>query len=324
METTSIARGTQPSTEPRAIVRRRWLLAAAASSLGVALAVTASARGWTSAEGDFGWRRPLSVPAGSAVAHALLGIRSTITIDGDVGGDAVALFCDVIVRGRVAGDALAVFGRVVVEGSDATVEGDAVALFGVVERRDGGRVGGEARSLWPLPERGGWIAWTFSPPLLALRLVVLSAWMLAALAAAFAAPERVVRAAGEIRRHPVRLIGIGLLVLASLATTLMLCVALVVVVIGVPLLFVLALVAAVLGALAHASCFHAVGERILERLVDRPTAGNAKVLVGALLFAVLAFVPIAGELAWLLAYLAGAGAVAATRTRALLPMPPRP
>ena len=66
-------------------------------------------------------------------------------------------------------------------------------------------------------------------------------------------------------------------------------------------------------AIALASVFHAVGERISERLAGGAISGYVELLAGALILGVLHFVPLLGELLWLFALLAGAGAVLTTR-----------
>ena len=254
------------------------------------------------------------VATGERVEEDLLAIGGNLTVDGEAGGDAVALDGDVVVRGLVAGDALSIGGRVRLA-RGARVEGNAFSLFGGVDVAEGATVGGRVRSLAPLPpgEKPGYFSVGWSRPVLLARFLGLVFWFLAALIATFAAPETVARSAVELGRHPLRLAGIGLLLAGSFALSLVLGVWLIPVFVGIPLLVLLVLAGAALGALSLAATFHAVGERISERLGERALNGYAQVLGGALVFCVLHFVPVLGTLVWLLGLLGGAGAVVAVR-----------
>lgn len=256
----------------------------------------------------------VSVAAGERVEQDLLTIGGRLVVDGDAGGDAVALDGDVVVRGHVAGDALALGGRVILE-PGARVDGNAFSLFGGVDVAEGAEVGGRVRSLAPLApgQEAGYFSTAFSKPALIARFLGLVFWILAALIAAFVAPATVARAAAEIPRHPLRLGGIGLLLGVSFLLTLILFVMLIRVFIGLPLLVLLFVTAVILVALALAAVFHALGERVSESLLEGAISGYVELLAGALLLGVLHFIPVLGELLWIAAALVGAGAVVTTR-----------
>lgn len=298
--------------------RRARALAAALGALLLAAACAAAQPARDASDVSTEFRTALGadklVPAGERVVEDLLALGGTVTIDGEAGGDAVALDGDVVVNGRVAGDALSIGGRVRLA-RDARVEGNAFSLFGGVDLAEGAAVGGRVRSLAPLEpgQEAGYFTVGWSRPVLIARFLVLVFWFLAALIATFAGPETVARAAVELGRHPLRLSGIGLLLAGSFALSLVLGVWLIPVFVGIPLLVLLVLAATSLCALSLAATFHAVGERLSERLGERALSGYAQVLAGALVFCLLHFVPLVGELLWVLATLGGAGAVVAVR-----------
>jgi hypothetical protein len=294
----------------------------AAPALGVAALVLglAGAAAWlpmpAGASGGEGvaWGGVLRVPAGETSDGDLLAVGGDVLVDGSADGDAVAVFGDVIVRGRVTGDALSLFGRVRVEGAGAEVGGNAFALLGRAVTADGGVVRGQVRSVLAGTEgRVGYFDVTWSRTGLALRLGFMLFWILAALAAAFAAPATIVKSAAHARRHAVRLGLIGLLAHVSLTLTLVVFVSLVAIFVGIPLLFLLIFGWMVLEAAALATSCHALGERLAERASARAATGYAKLLLGALVIGAVSFVPVLGEITVLVASLVGLGAVLATR-----------
>lgn len=265
---------------------------------------------------DMTWGGALTVARDEVHEGDLLALGGRIELDGHVTGDAVSVGGHVVVRGRVDGDVLALGGRVTIE-EGADVRGNAFALVGSVEVEDPATVHGQVRSVLAgeSGDRPSYFDLAFSRAGVIVRLTGLTFWILAALAAAFAAPSTVVQAATEVRRRPLRLAVIGLLVNASLALTAVLCIALVAIFVGIPLLFLLLLAWTALGAAALAATFHAVGERLAERALPATITGYAKILLGALLLGLVSFVPIAGEIVWTAAAFAGVGAIVTSRRR---------
>lgn len=287
--------------------------------LGLCLAVSAVARQAPDASNRStsfatSLSEPVQVPAGTRVDQDLLAMGSSITVEGQAGGDAVALRGDVIVTGHVHGDAIALSGRVRV-GREGRIDGSAFSLFGGVDIAEGGRVEGRVRSLAPLApgETAGYFTVAYSKPALVARFLVLVFWILAALIAAFAVPTTVARAAAELARHPLRLTGIGLLLSVSAMLTLVLFVALIPLFVGIPLLVLLLLAAVGLIAVSLAALFHAVGGRVAESFSKGAVNGYVELLAGALVLGLLQFVPVLGELLGLITTLAAAGAVTTTR-----------
>lgn len=246
----------------------------------------------------------------------VLAVGDGVRIVGTVTGDVVALGADVVIDGHVQGDALTLGGSILLTGPTSRIDGNAFALLGRVSPEGARAIGGQSRSILPPPpETGrGYLALGWSRPAILLRLLCILFWTCAALIAAFAAPSAIVHAAAETRRHPLRLAGIGTLVHASLALMLVLFVALVALYVGLPLLFLLAVAWIALEAGATASVMHAIGDRLTDSAKE-PVSGYSKLLIGAFLLAMVSFIPLVGELAWLATVLVGSGAVATVRLR---------
>jgi hypothetical protein len=263
--------------------------------------------------GDLSVGRAVEIPVGTR-AQGQVVVGAPLVIDGSIDGDVIAIGGDLTIRGEVRGDVLAVGGHLRVEGA-GIVRGDALAVGGSLDISDGGRVEGEARAVHPSARRMGLLALGLSPLAFLLRLLSVLAWTLLALVFAFAAPRVLVHASAEIGRRPLRLMGIGLLWHACLLLTFVLCVALVVVFVGLPLLVLLVLVAALVKAAALGAAFHSIGSFVAERIGGDHASGYARLLLGAALLGALRLIPFAGLVPWLLAQLLGAGAILATWRR---------
>ena len=281
----------------------------------MACASSARAAGWTSSDGSVAVGRATRVAAGETMQHDLLEIGDDVVIDGDLVGDLVAVRGDVVVRGSVHGDVVVLGGALRIE-QHGTVDGDAATFLGRLDAE--GRVTGQTRASMDVggTGRATYLGTLLRPEIVALRLGLLALWTLLALAAAFAAPAALVRASAALRGRFGGLTLIGLLFHASVLLLAVVFVALVVVFVGIPLLALLAIGLTLFRAAALGAVFHHVGERLLERRgAGRAASGYASVLLGALVVGALSLVPFLGELAWIVANCAGAGALLATWKR---------
>jgi len=263
--------------------------------------------------GDLSMGSPVEIPGGTT-AQGQVVVGAPLVVDGIVDGDVIVVGDDLTIRGEVRGDVLAVGGQVRVE-SAGVVRGDALAVGGRVDVARGGHVDGESRAFHPDAKRIGLLDLALSPLAFLVRLVSVLTWTILALVVAFAAPRVLVHGSAEIGRRPMRLLGIGLLWHACLALTLVLCVALIVVFVGLPLMALLLLLACVVKAAALGAAFHWAGSYIAERLGGDHASGYARLLLGAALLGALRLVPFVGGIPWLLAQLIGSGAILATWRR---------
>lgn len=310
--------------ELAAMARRLGALALALAPVSlvvlVALAVladdaaAAGRQGWTSSDGEIALLAPTIILPDQVIDHDILELGNDVQVYGIVRGDVLAICGDVYVFGRLEGDAMAIFGRVIVRGDAAQVTQDAAVIGGSVVLDGGGSVLGDTRVSLPLAPgaKATYLRLSTQGEVLILRLVIMAGWTLLALLASLVAPATLMRASLALRRQRAGMILIGALFHLSALLSAILCTALIALFVGVPLLGLLLIALVLIEALSLAAVFHFVGERLVERFSSHPAAGHAKIFVGALVLTSLSFVPIFGEILWLLIACAGSGALLAT------------
>lgn len=172
----------------------------------------------------------------------------------------------------------------------------------------------DVRAVLGLPEASPatYLDISLAPRVLALKLLLIAFCTLLALAAAFAVPRALVRASAGLAGRLGTMLALGALFHVSVLLTGILFTALIRVLVGLPLLVLLLVVVTLFESLALGAAFHFLGERILWRRQADGTSGYAGILLGALAMGAIAFVPLAGEIAWCLVSCAGSGAVLAT------------
>lgn len=228
---------------------------------------------------------------------------------GDIAGDVVVVDGNVTVRGRVRGDIIAVEGNVTVRGS---VGGDIVTFAGQARLGQRARVGGDViyADQDPLVRENAEVAGELrriSPEdfglSVALALIfgagLLIAIFVLGLLLILLAPKAADELARTARRRKLAALLWGLLlfflvpILAVLAC---------VTIVGLPLGITLLLAIVPLFALAFTTTSFAVG-----RLIVSKGPRVLALLVGVIVLCLLALVPIAGSLVWLLATIFGLG-----------------
>lgn len=261
----------------------------------------------------------IEVDPDETVQGSVVAIGGEISVHGHVTEDAVSIGGPVSVYGAVDGDVVSVGSRVVL-GDQARVGGDVTTVGGSIRRAPGAFVGGDVTSV-SIPSlrfdlrnlRRGRMPWHYMNmpwPLfgvmriaqflgvLVLSLLIVAIWPGAATAVATMAETRLGRCAL-----------IGLLALLLFVPGIVL---LAVTLIGIPLIPVWVILYLVAGVLGYAAIALVVGDRIL-----RPGSGHtsllAKVLVGALVLALLGLVPVLGPIVAILVAIVGLGAVLDTR-----------
>jgi hypothetical protein len=223
----------------------------------------------------------------------VVAVLGSLRVESEVEGDAIALGGDVVIvpGARVSGDAVAVGGTVSGGGiavgravAVSSLEGAALAPLGA---------GSSARAAWGVRamRAGGWMV------LAALLLLVF--------------PRQVRRGAGHLRAMPVRTVAVGTLSLAVWLLVVLFLLAVAASRLGIALLLAgvaVLLAAKVLGLLAVAWL---VGHALAPALPAGWRGELPRTGAGMLLLAVAGMLPVAGPLAWLLANVAGVGAIVA-------------
>lgn len=251
----------------------------------------------------------LLVPVGATVGTAVI-FNGDATIDGTAAGSVVAFNGDVEVTGMVRDDVVAFNGRVIVR-SGAQVGGD-IASRHNPQIEDGATVGGEIRGISGRFDLEGlgwvaryvwWFGYTVSTLILGLVLLLFFPGVDAPLADAF-------------RRRTGASFGVGAAIffLLPIAAVLLL-----VVVVAIPLGVFLLLALALLYTFGYVAGAHVLG----RRLVKQPGSRYVAFLVGWLILRGIGLIPFLAGLVWVVASIAGLGALAiAARGSRLAQAPP--
>ena len=302
--------------EARARSARRTFLAVAllACVLGIASAPSAVAQddGMTPGDDDqVVLTGELVVPQGATVGTAVI-FNGDATIDGTATESVVVFNGDVEISGMVGDDVVAFNGRVVVR-SGAEVNGD-IASRQRPHIEEGGTVRGEIKGISGRYDLEGlgwvgryvwWFGYTISTLILGLVLLLFLPGVDAPLAGAF-------------RRRMGASFGFGAAIffLLPIAAVLLL-----VVVVAIPLGLFLLLALALLYTLGYVAGAQVLG----RRLVNPPGSRFVAFLVGWLILRGIGLVPFLGGLVWVLASIAGLGAlVIAARGSTSVPGSPPP
>jgi hypothetical protein len=305
--------------EVRARSAHRTLLAVAivACVLGIASAPSAFAQdegGTTGDDDQVLLTGELLVPVGGTVGTAVI-FNGDATIDGTATESVVAFNGDVEITGTVGDDVVAFNGRVIVR-SGAEVDGNIASrqdpqieegamvrgeIEGISGRFDLEGLGWVARYVW-------WFGYTISTLILGLVLLMFLPGVDASLADAF-------------RRRMGASFGFGAAIffLLPIAAVLLL-----VVVVAIPLGVFLLLALALLYTLGYVAGAHVLG----RRLVNPPGSRFVAFLVGWLILRGIGLIPFLGGLVWVLASIAGLGALViaarGSKPAAVQPVPAGP
>ncbi|NPV54437.1 MAG: hypothetical protein HPY71_13125 [Firmicutes bacterium] len=281
---------------------------------------------------------PIYVAADETVEGDAVSFGGKVTIDGHVTGNAVSIGGPVEVNGVVDGDVVSI-GSQVSLGENARVGGDVTSVGGTVYRAEGSIVEGDVRSggfpfrfgfrgmMWPgahwMPwNMGPWnmpwgMSWGFFGALwiarllgaLVLSLVVVAVW-----------PNHTTSVARAIETK------LGHVALTGLVGWLLFVPAIIflaITLIGIPLIPVWVALYIAAGVLGHAAIAILVGDRIAG-LANTTMTMLVKVVVGALIIAVLGWIPGAGFIVAIAVAVIGLGAVLDTRFGTNRPwFPPR-
>jgi len=216
------------------------------------------------------------------------------------------------VRDVVDGDLL-VFGDGVTFDGNGRVNGDVILAGGAVKNGDG-RIGG--RVYTPATMEGAMAMITRTAVIVSLLLV----WMIAAIVVTLMSGREIRLSSIEVRSSPLHCFALGLVAVTSFLLTAIVFSYLVPYLIGIPLLFALAVFAVLTKIYGTVALFHAVGTlvagaRTREQLAQRRwfRGDLAMVVVGVLVLGAIRLIPVVGTLVWAGVSVFGIGVALATK-----------
>jgi len=233
-------------------------------------------------------------------------------IDHPVNGDVQVYRGTATVRDTIDGDLL-VFGDGVTFEDNGRVLGDVILAGGTITNGDG-RIGG--RLYTPATIQGAMAMITRTAVIVSLLLV----WMIAAIVVTLMNGREIRLSSIEVRTSPLHCFALGLVAVTSFVLTAIVFSYLVPYLIGIPLLFALAVFAVLTKIYGTVVLFHAVGTlvagaRTREQLAQRRwfRGDLAMVVAGVLILGALRLIPVVGTILWAFASVFGIGVALATK-----------
>ncbi|HHY98430.1 MAG TPA: polymer-forming cytoskeletal protein [Firmicutes bacterium] len=268
--------------------------------------------------GSFVFGGSIHVDADEVVEGGVVSMGGKVTVDGRVIGDAVSIGGPVEVNGTVEGDVVSVGSRIYL-GEKARVTGDVTSVGGSIERSPGAVVQGDVTtSGFPFTFRFGnmiwphmrWaprhMPWEFFGAMWIIRLI---GALVLSLAIVAIWPNHTAAVASAIEAKLGRITLVGLVAWLLLVPSIII---LAITLIGIPLIPLWVLFYIVAAMFGHAAVSILVGDRV-AKLANATMTQLVKVLVGALIIALLGWVPGLGALVAVVVGVIGLGGVLETR-----------
>ena len=207
--------------------------------------------------------------AGSNTNNGIVKFSGDVHVDEDeiVLGNIVLFSGDAVIEGKVEGDVVAFAGDVTVNGE---ITGDVVCLGGIINRGPEGSIGGDQVTLASglnisivreLPQIGSNI---LSPFLgLGLRIVSLLSFMVLAVLISVLVPSHIISMGNYLEKNYLRT---GLIGILTLVATPIICIALFLTIIGIPLIPLFLVVLVLAGFVGYTGLANKIGEKIVSAL----------------------------------------------------------
>ncbi|MDX1502413.1 MAG: hypothetical protein R3325_08605 [Thermoanaerobaculia bacterium] len=260
----------------------------------------------------------LMIREGGYAKRQVVGLGRDVVVAGEALADVAALDGSVRVTGRVGGDVIVVGGDAHL-GPEAQVEGDVFVLGGLLDAAEGARIGGRSvayptvSSAWVVLLEGPSLGHpAFSGVVVSAKLALLTGWLVWSVLLLSTSGRGVLATAEGVIEQPFRSFFVGLTgVLAAFLTAAFFS-AFAAVVVGLPLLFLVVLVALLLKLWGMVAVFYALGAQLVRRLLRRRASPLNAALAGLVLLGAVKMLPWAGAWVWTMATLIGVGATLTT------------
>jgi hypothetical protein len=218
------------------------------------------------------------------VTESVVGFGGTITVEGEVGEVVLGFGSDIILR------------------STALVEGDVVALGGILKKEPGTVVKGDTVyfKMESLKDLGKFLSGFGVAPLIPLiiiiKLIFLFIWLILALVIAAIFPRQLSLASSQIRKSFWPVCGVGLLAIIIFTGLVIFSVFLSFILIGIPILLSLIFIAVIIKIFGRVTLFYFFGESISRGFGAKQPSPLLSVVLGLVLVGIIGFIPLLGSL----------------------------
>lgn len=256
---------------------------------------------------------------GSVARRHIVALGRDMIVDGDARSHAVVLSGSIHVTGRVEGDVIVISGHARLA-ETAAVAGDVYVLGGTINAAPGADIGGrsvaypDASAVWVgLLETPAMGRSAFSPLVVGAKLALLAFWSFLVLLILSIGRRELLSTSESVRAEPFRNFALGLVGVAAMVLTALFFSAFSGMLLGVPLLVLVAVTALVLRFWGMVAVFHALGEWLCRVLKRRPPLPLAAASYGLIVLGALKLLPWIGAWTWTVATFIGVGAALSTK-----------
>lgn len=254
----------------------------------------------------------IGCPMASAQDVISIGKDVVVRLDKAVDGNVVVIGGNIVVSGVVNGDAVAFGGNVRLR-STADVKGDVIAVGGRIEQGIGARVRGQVVEGWGASRSMLRSMISLKQSAIAgfaVRLIILLCWLILAILVLQIVPGQTAYVARYLEKDIFTASLAGILGAVCVPVIIVL---LAVTLIGIPLIPIFVMVVGAAFIFGYVCTGFWLGQRLRQLLESIDLSDTAQILMGITAVSVLSWIPFAGGLIMLLAFLSGFGAVLATK-----------
>ncbi len=261
---------------------------------------------------------PLAAPPRAAAA---IGIQKDIHVaPGETQDKIFSLGGNVLIEGKVRDDVMVIGGSITISGeaeqsvvgigcriivrSTAVIGKDLAALGGTLEKEPGCTVGGDTlyfqtAEIGDKIFKDGLFSGIFSvsliPIIVAIKLVIIFLWLMAAFLGAALFPKPLAFAAGEVRKSFWPAFGIGVLATIAFSGLVLFAALLSIVLIGIPIFIALVAAGFIIMVFGRLVVFYFLGDSLLRALGSRKISALGAILAGLFLISFIGFIPVPGS-----------------------------
>lgn len=255
------------------------------------------------ASADVGIRKDIHVAPGET-QDKIFSLGGHVLIEGTVRDDVMVIGGSITISGEAMQSVVGIGSRIIVK-STAVIGKDLAALGGTLEKEPGCTVGGDTlyfqtAEIGDKIFKDGLLSGVFSvsliPIIVAIKLVIIFLWLIAAFLGAALFPKPLAFASGEVRKSFWPAFGIGLLAIIAFSGLVLFAALLSIVLIGIPILLALVAAGFIIKVFGRLVVFYFLGDSLLRALGSRKISALGAVLAGLFLFSFIGFIPVIGFL----------------------------